>query len=147
VRVDARAHGRKRLRSAGQEGGDHARQDVARAGRGEAGAAEPVHGQALLLVVPARPLDDDRVVALQDDDRPAALRGLARASQPRRGHVRRLALQKPAELSGVRRDDSRGAALGEQLELPGERVQPVGVDEQRALHLGGEDASEGEGLA
>ena len=75
---------------------------------------------------------DQRVVALEHDDR-AGLGGRgAGVGEPVGLDLGGVELQQAPELAGVRREHRRRRTGAEQLAgAPGERVEPVGVDEQR----------------
>ena len=73
---------------------------------------------------------DDRVVALQHDDRLGAPRRVARALQPLSLDGVAVGPQQPAELARVRREDRRRAALRERLQVAGVRVQAVGIEDE-----------------
>ena len=77
---------------------------------------------------------DDRVVALQQDDRAAALGRLARAGEPVRARPRRTRRSSSRPSSPSCGVSTVGAcALAQRLEPPGVGVQAVGVDQQRHL--------------
>ena len=61
----------------------------------------------------------------------AAVRGRDGALQPLGRHLVGRTADQAAQLALVRRDDRGRGALGEQLQLGAERVQPVGVEQQR----------------
>ena len=87
---------------------------------------------------------DDRVVALEHDDRLRAPRRLARAVQAAAADLLARDPQQPPELAGVRREDGRARARGERLERAGVGVEPVGVEQQRDLGARRERAHERE---
>ena len=73
-----------------------------------AGAAAAADRQPL-------PVGDERVVALEHDDRAAALGCLARAGKPMLADLGRVAPEQPAQLAGVGRQHGRGFARRERL--------------------------------
>ena len=79
---------------------------------------------------------DDRVVALEHDDRLCALGRLARVAQPRRLHGVALDVEEPPELARVGRQDRRRAARRERLEPGRVGVEAVGVEDERDLRAG-----------
>ena len=117
---------RERLHAPGDQGGDHAGEDVAGAGGGErrARARSDGHRRRRLTIVssPFR-----RTIPPL---RSAASRALAARCAV---DLLRVALEQAAELPGVRGQDGRRPALGQPLEPAGVRVEPVGVDDQRRL--------------
>ncbi len=84
MRDGCRGCGVDRVEPLGEERADHSRQDVARPGRGERGW--PRVADDRLPVGCAH----DRVGALQQNDRPEALRGASRRLEPVRADPRGL---------------------------------------------------------
>ena len=117
---------------------EDAREHVAGAGRGERRAPAAADCDA-----PVR-MRDQRVVALEHDDRLALLGRRARVSQPLALDVLAVEPQQARELAGVRREDRRVSAAGQRAQAPGVCVQTVGVEHHRRLHRGGELAREGD---
>ena len=137
VSVNAGARRLERAESLGQEGADHAREHVARAGGRETRAAAGADPD------PAAGLDHERVVALEDDRRLRARSSVAGVLEPARRDLARFLLQQAPELSRVGSQDGRRlSAPATSVELSSERVEPVGVDEQRAIERLDERARE-----
>ena len=87
---------------------------------------------------PAVRMSNDGAGALQDDDRPPLPGRLAgRAWAVRVDRLRRLAGQ-PRQLARVRRQHAPGAELAFRAGRVGERVEAVGVDDQRGMRVQGE---------
>ena len=103
-----------------------------------AGALEVVDGGG-----PVGPRDD-RVVALEHDDRLRAPRRLARAAQPAAADLLARRAEQPRELAGVGREHGRRGARGERLEPARVGVEAVGVEQQRDLGAGRQRAQERE---
>jgi hypothetical protein len=125
VQPHARAGGGERVHRLGEHRADHAAEHVAgpggrQRGRGaRADRGEPVG------------LRDDRVVALEDDDRSRHGRGLAGARQAMRLDLVARAAEQAPELALMRRDDHRRAGCAQVAEALGVRVQAVGIQEHR----------------
>ena len=75
---------------------------------------------------------DQRVVALEHDDRPRARGRRPRVAQPVRADLARLDAEQAAELAGVRGEHRRRAS-GAGTSCARERVEAVGVEHQRHL--------------
>src|SRR5258706_130371 len=110
VREDGGARRGERLQAAGEQCRRDAGEDVAAARGRQARGGYRIDGDA-------PPVGDDRVVSLEDDDGPGDLGRLPGRGEAVGGDQTGVAPQQAPQLTGVRSEDRRGAAISQLSEI------------------------------
>ncbi len=125
MQLDARGGCGKRLHPLCEQRRDRAGEHVAGAGCGERGTVAAADRNT------AGGLDDERVVALEHNDRFGLLGCFARMCEPLALYLFAVYVQQSRQLAGMRREHRRRLSHRKPSKRPSVGVQAVGVEHQR----------------
>ncbi len=141
VQRHARCRGGERIEPGGEQRGDHPSQHITCSGGCQRGSSARVDGH------PTGGLGDQRVIALQHDDRLRLLGRRAYVAQTLAFDLLAAHLQQPAQLARMRGQHGWRGSRCQLAQASRVRVQPVGVEHQRDLRPVRELAGELDGAA